>query len=96
VTQSDIQVSPSDIFVRMRTVVKKWGNSAAVRIPSGVMQAAGLALEDGVDVRAQSGRIVIEPVRRRMNDLGDMLKQINAKNRHTSVDFGAPAGKEVW
>jgi hypothetical protein len=27
----------------MRTVVKKWGNSASVRIPSAIMEAAELA-----------------------------------------------------
>jgi len=47
----------------MRVFVKKWGNSAAVRIPAGVMQAARLGLEDEVDVREQDGQIVIEPIR---------------------------------
>jgi antitoxin MazE len=35
----------------MRAIVKKWGNSAAVRIPSGIMQAARLNLDEAVDVR---------------------------------------------
>jgi len=47
----------------MRVFVKKWRNSAAVRIPAGVMQAARLGLEDEVDVREQDGQIVIEPIR---------------------------------
>ena len=49
----------------MRAVVKKWGNSASVRIPLAVLQAAHLDLDDPVDVREESGRIVIviEPVR---------------------------------
>jgi antitoxin MazE len=48
----------------MRAVVKKWGNSASVRIPVAVLQAAHLDLDEPVDVREESGRIVIEPVRR--------------------------------
>ena len=48
----------------MKSVVKKWGNSAALRIPASVMRAAHLELDEPVDVREESGRIVIEAVRR--------------------------------
>jgi len=60
----------------MKAVVKKWGNSASVRIPSAVLQAAKLRLEDSVDVREESGRIVIEPVPRTEYDLSELLKRI--------------------
>jgi antitoxin MazE len=45
--------------------MKKWGDSAAVRIPASVMRAARLELGEEVDVREETGRIVIEPVRRK-------------------------------
>lgn len=80
----------------MRTVVKKWGNSASVRIPAAVMNAARLELNETVDVREEAGRIVIEPVRLKDYALDDLLKQITRKNLHHEVEFGPPAGKEVW
>ncbi len=80
----------------MKAIVKKWGNSAAVRIPASMMQALQINLDDVIDVREESGRIVIEPVRRKAYDLGALLNGITSKNRHESVDFGSPAGKEVW
>ena len=80
----------------MKTTVKKWGNSAAVRIPSAVMQATGLDLDEVVDVREEAGRIVIEPVRKKTYDLGDLLNGITPKNRHEAAEFGQPVGKEVW
>ena len=80
----------------MRATVKKWGNSAAVRIPAGVMQALHLDLDQVVDVREEAGRIVIEPVRKKAYDLGELLEGITPKNRHEAVDFGPGAGKEVW
>ncbi|WP_371411682.1 AbrB/MazE/SpoVT family DNA-binding domain-containing protein [Paracoccus sp. SY] len=47
----------------MRGVVKKWGNSSAsVRIPASVMAAAGLRLDQAVEVREDKGRVVIEPI----------------------------------
>jgi antitoxin MazE len=76
----------------MRTVVKKWGNSAYVRIPAAVMHAANLELNlelnDAVDVREESGRIVIEPIRGEY-DLDALLKRITRKNLHEEVEFGA-------
>ena len=43
----------------MRIIVKKWGNSASVRIPASVMAATHLSLDDVVDVREENGRIII-------------------------------------
>ena len=80
----------------MRAMVKKWGNSAAVRIPSSVMQAMRLDLNEAVEVREEAGRIVIEPVRQKTYDLGRLLKGITPKNQHEAVDFGPAVGKEVW
>jgi antitoxin MazE len=79
----------------MRTVVKKWGNSASVRIPVAVMQAAHLDIDEAVDVREESGRIVIEPAQRKEYDLTELVKGINRKNLHGEVDFGRPVGKEA-
>ena len=80
----------------MKATVKKWGNSAAVRIPAAVMQATHLDLDEVVDVREEAGRIVIEPVRQKTYDLNKLVKGITSKNLHKAVDFGSPRGKEVW
>ena len=80
----------------MRATVRKWGNSAAVRIPAAVMRATRLDLDEAVEVREEAGRIVIEPVRQKTYDLDEMLKGITAKNQHEAVDFGPPMGKEAW
>jgi antitoxin MazE len=53
----------------MEVIVKKWGNSAAVRIPAAVMETARLALEQPVDVRAENGRVVIEPINKKEYDI---------------------------
>jgi len=79
----------------MRAVVKKWGNSASVRIPASVMAAAGLHLDQAVEVREENGRIVIEPIRREEYDLADLLAGITPENIHDEVDFGAPVGNEA-
>ena len=76
--------------------MRKWGNSAAVRIPVSVMQAMQLGLDEAVDVREEAGRIVIEPIRQKTYDLASLLQGITKKNLHEPVDFAPPSGNEVW
>ena len=80
----------------MKSAVKKWGNSASVRIPAAVMQAAHLDLDEPVDVREESGRTVIEPIRRKEYDLAELVKGITSRNLHEEIDFSGPVGKEIW
>ena len=80
----------------MEVIVKKWGNSAAVRIPASVLEAAHLELDQTVDVREERGRIVIEPKHRREFALADLLRGITAANVHAPIESGAPVGREVW
>ncbi|MGA2212493.1 MAG: AbrB/MazE/SpoVT family DNA-binding domain-containing protein [Bryobacteraceae bacterium] len=80
----------------MKSTVRKWGNSAAVRIPASVMEAVQLDLDEAVEVREEKGRIVIEPVRQKTYALDELLKGITAKNLHAAVDLGSGEGKEIW
>jgi antitoxin MazE len=80
----------------MRARVKKWGNSASVRIPAAVLKAAGLNLNEPIDVREESGVIVIEPLRHREYSLKELVDQIKPANLHEEIDLGARVGKEVW
>ena len=79
----------------MKAVVRKWGNSASVRIPAAVMEAAQLELDDPVDVREEAGRVVIEPLRHREYKLRELLKAIPRANLHGEIDFADPVGKEA-
>jgi antitoxin MazE len=80
----------------MKGLVKKWGNSAAVRIPAGVLAEARIELEDPVEIREERGRIVIEPTRRRTFAIHDLVKGIRRSNLHNPVELGPPVGYEVW
>jgi antitoxin MazE len=80
----------------MKAVVRKWGNSASVRIPAAVLKAARVNLDDSVDVREDKGCIVIEPLARKEYDIATLVKGITRGNLHQAVDFGAPVGEEAW
>lgn len=80
----------------MRVIVKKWGNSASVRIPAAIMEAARLGLDETVDIREEGGRIVIEPIRTSDYNLAQLIAGITPDNLHVEVDFGTPVGKEIF
>lgn len=78
----------------MRVTVKKWGNSASVRIPAAVMAAANLSIDANVDVREEQGRIVIEPIVSNEDELDVLLAGITPDNLHEAIDFGPAIGRE--
>jgi len=78
----------------MKVTIKKWGNSASVRIPASVMAAARLSLDQTVDVREEAGRIVVEPIHETEFDIDCLVAGITDDNCHEAVDFGRPVGRE--
>ena len=63
----------------MKTKVKRWGKSVAIRIPATVVRAMHLDFDDLVDVREEAGRIVIEPV---LQKSYEVLPILATGNRH--------------
>ena len=80
----------------MRVQVKKWGNSASVRIPAPILAAAAMRVDQEVEVREEDGRIVIEPVAAPSFDLDALLDKMTPETFPDEVDFGTPVGKEPW
>lgn len=78
--------------------VKRWGNSLAVRIPSGLAEALGLRDNDPVEMHAEDGRLIIERKRwnRKKLDLDELLSRVTDDNIHPETDWGPPVGKEFW
>jgi antitoxin MazE len=80
----------------VRVQVKRWGNSASVRIPASVMAAAALRIDQEVDIREDDGRIVIEPVAAPSYDLDTLLAGMTPETFPDKVDFGRAVGQEAW
>jgi len=78
----------------MEAVVKKWGNSLGIRIPSLIVRE--LSLKDGsfVDINDKGKVIIIKPIQK--NKLSEMLSNINEHNIHKEIETGDPVGKEIW
>lgn len=79
----------------MEAVIRKWGNSPALRLPTLVLKEAALSLEQKVTINVTRGRIVIEPSDYVEYSLDDLLAGITPQNAHVEVSFGMPGGKEA-
>ena len=79
----------------MKAVIRKWGNSPALRLPTAVLKEAGYQLEQKVDLVVSRGRIIIQPSKKIEYDLDALVNGINAGNTHDEVNFGRPVGNEA-
>ena len=79
----------------MTVIVKKWGNSPAVRLPQAIMRAANISLEQEVRVTASAGKIIIEPAAP-VYDIDQLVRAITPGNRHgLAISSGERGAEEV-
>ena len=79
----------------MQVTMRKWGNSIGVRIPAVILTELNLSAKKKVNVRAEAGRIIIEPIIDSQETLEQLLGQITPDNVRSEIDFGQPVGKEL-
>jgi antitoxin MazE len=79
----------------MDAVIRKWGNSPALRLTTAVLKEAGLQLDERVDLVVSKGQVIITAIDKVEYDLDALVDGINAKNTLGEVSFGAPVGKEA-
>jgi antitoxin MazE len=79
----------------MDAVIRKWGNSPALRLTTAVLKEAGLQLEERVELVVSKGQVIITAIDKVEYDLDTLVDGINAKNTHGKVSVGAPVGKEA-
>ena len=80
----------------METVIKKWGNSLALRIPKPLADEVGLAEDSAVDLLLEEGKLLIVPVVAPRYALESLLADVTVENLHDEVDTGVAVGSEAW
>lgn len=79
----------------MKSQIGQWGNSLAFRIPKHLVEELALKPNDSVECRVEAGRLVIEPIRELpRRTLDELLAEMVEPSEE--VDWGRPAGEEVW
>ncbi len=82
----------------MITKVQKWGNSQGLRLSKELLSDVEIDVGDAVDVTVHDGSLVITPARRIRGgcDLAQLVGRIPAGYKPGELDWGPPAGREVW
>ena len=82
----------------MVTKVQRWGNSQGLRIGKRLLEEAGIAVGDEVDVVVRDGTIMVTPVARVRGKyrLRELVARIPKDYRPEEADCGALVCKEVW
>jgi antitoxin MazE len=82
----------------MVTKIQKWGNSQGLRLSRQLLADAAMDVGDEVDVAVREGTLVITPARRVRggHDLRELVLRIPPDGAPAEVDWGPPAGDEVW
>lgn len=75
--------------------VAQWGNSAAIRIGTAVLERAHLHLDDLVDVIAREDEIIIRRQRPRITMTALLAQFDPEKHRHDAVFDVDPIGNET-
>jgi antitoxin MazE len=79
----------------MQAIIKKWGNSPALRLSTSVMESAQLVLDQSVNINMIRGKIIIEPIFPKHTRLDNLLAGITLYNIHDEESFGSRVGKEI-
>ncbi|MBC5823529.1 MAG: AbrB/MazE/SpoVT family DNA-binding domain-containing protein [Candidatus Eremiobacteraeota bacterium] len=81
----------------MKTTIRTWGNSLALRIPRTVSEDLGIAKNTAVNIMVDGGLLIVTPVSGRTARLQKMLKRITPDNLPDEKElFGKAVGRELW
>lgn len=78
----------------MNAHFSKWGNSLAVRIPSGLAKELDVFAGKAADIQVRDGSLVVTPVERPVYTLDELLEGMTAENLHDEISTGRPVGNE--
>ncbi len=80
----------------MQTQVKEWGNSQGIRIPKELLQDAGIALNEILNISASNGVITLTKTFRHKTLEERAAEYGGNLNLDGEYDWGEPVGREVW
>jgi antitoxin MazE len=80
----------------MITRVQKWGNSLGLRIPKSFAKEALIEAGSLIDLTLEQGKLTVTSLTPPAYLLDDLLARVTRDNLPGEVDWGAPAGREVW
>ena len=79
----------------MHTVVRKWGNSLALRLPQRIAGELNIAEGAEVSVTVKDGTLIVTPARPHYT-LAELLAGVSPDTQQRETDWGPALGREAW
>lgn len=79
----------------MKTNIVSWGNSKAIRIPKVYIDVLNWKINDKLDMEVIDDKLIIEK-KSKEKSIKDLFKNYKGTYKPKEIDFGAPAGNEIW
>lgn len=80
----------------MEIVIKKWGNSDGIRIPSNILKALNLKTNDVLNIDTDGEKIIISVPKKKKISLENEFKNYKGKNLAKDFSWDESVGKEIW
>ena len=80
----------------MEIVIKKWGNSDGIRIPSNILKALNLKTNDVLNIDTDGEKIIIRVPKKKKIYLENEFKNYKGKNLAKDFSWDESVGKEIW
>ena len=78
----------------MKTTVKKWGNSLAIRIPKAISEELNMKYDTELEMITKEGYLILHPQSK--YTLHDLLSGVTEENLHEEITTGDRTGREEW
>ncbi len=81
----------------MTTTIQKWGNSQGIRLPKYMLDVLKWSNNEKIVIKAQDNKIIIEqaePAKRKT--IEELFDGYCGNYVPEEIDWGEPAGGEVW
>lgn len=79
----------------MITRIQKWGNSQGIRIPKFILEAVHWNGNEKLVVSTENDKIIIERAEKRKN-IKELFADFHGEYTPAEMDWGEPAGEEIW
>jgi antitoxin MazE len=77
----------------MQVLLAKWGNSLGLRLPRALAAELGVSEGQKVELRAENGRLIVEPVRQ-IFTWAQMMENVTPEAMRDAFDWGDDVGRE--
>jgi antitoxin MazE len=78
------------------TIVSKWGDELAVRIPQAIADDAHINEGDSIVIDLDAEGTIVLRSSLPKYDLAELVSRITPDNVHAETDWGEPRGREHW